>query len=1202
MLDLVKRVSMTGGPTYSARVNLRKKDKNVKHCVVIRPRSLLCGGNSEELYGNSIQQQSNTWKFHRPKSLSDVSPAPPVNQGSPVRCAPARTNMESPKKSPQSSPATADKATVKVHLPNGGFNVVRYGDSIDIKGIISTVTERLSTGERYYNGLYAMRLSRPPSNEMHWLHQDITMQQVHEKYLKKHPNSEWRYDLRVRYLPTSLKELHDRDKVTFHYYYDQVRNDYHTELYKKIDQEVAVQLCCLEIRKYFKDMPQNVLDKKSNFEYLEREIGMQKFIPNSVLEKMKSKSLRKSIQAQFKKFAHLTDVESMFRFLEILKYHTNFDQERFRVDFGSSFTVPVELVIGPDIGISHTNVQESTTKKIADFDQIQAIQTLVSDCDEHTKATLQLRVAGTQEVLFFTCPNLDVAESLADLIDGYCRLHSGSQTSICNRKDQNPSKHKSSKENFSNPTGTMLSEDYAEIVEEGDYSVPAAKNYSLDRNQIELHEILGEGQFGDVHMGTVRCKDGTLIPVAVKTCKGDADLATTEKFLEEAYIMQQFDHQHIIKLIGICSISPVWIVMELAKLGELRAYLQNNKSRLDLATLLLYAFQLSTALSYLESKKYVHRDIAARNVLVSTDKCVKLADFGLSRWMGDDQSYYKASKGKLPIKWMSPESINFRRFTTASDVWMFGVCIWEILMLGVKPFQGVKNNDVIGKIENGERLALPPDCPPRLYSLMSQCWSYEPSKRPSFKDIKEILQEILSEERSAQQETLRRENRRAAAMSWGPNDDFAPPPKPNRYPMQAVDSTTFASMEGPNSVSQTYIVAQNPEVLAHLMKENEKRGFSPAAYNTPASATSSQHSLYGDQLLENVWVDPTANFNNILKQKLRQQQLESEEDSKWLAESETHLKKRLSICSPIDQEPTQDAYSMTSLPTSPSYVNNASPATYQLSSNLGALSLSGNGNGIQSSTGSVSSSKSHSPPGSLTSTMTGKHQISGSEGSDSEKSKEAASQNPTANLDRTHDRVYECTTDVVRAVMALSQGVQQAIADQYLDLVKKVGLELRSLLASVDAIVIEFPVSSQREVEMAHKVLSKDMAELVNAMKLAQQYSNTTLDAEYRKGMLAAAHVLAMDSKNLLDVVDAIRIRYPQIDRTLFKSNESLPESDQSQDSAEKSDFSKSTEIPSTYPPPLSPTPVSCTFVPMYSNNIQSTSSSNLSTNQTVDS
>lgn len=131
-------------------------------------------------------------------------------------------------------------------------------------------------------------------------------------------------------------------------------------------------------------------------------------------------------------------------------------------------------------------------------------------------------------------------------------------------------------------------------------------------------------------------------------------------------------------------------------------------------------------------------------------------------------------------------------------------------MLGVKPFQGVKNNDVIGKIENGERLALPANCPPRLYSLMSQCWSYEPSKRPSFKEIKEILKyvffyllklnnnlnmfhlfssissfsEILIEERSALQETLRRENRRVAAISWGPSDDFPAPPKPSRYPMQ----------------------------------------------------------------------------------------------------------------------------------------------------------------------------------------------------------------------------------------------------------------------------------------------------------------------------------------------------------------------------------------------------------------------------------
>lgn len=124
----------------------------------------------------------------------------------------------------------------------------------------------------------------------------------------------------------------------------------------------------------------------------------------------------------------------MFKFLETLMLYYKFDQERFRVDLGSSWSVPVELVIGPDLGISYTNVQTSSTTRIANFDQIQAIQTLVSDCEEHNKATLQLRVAGAQEILFFTCPNLETAESLADLIDGYCRLHSGSQTSIWNKK------------------------------------------------------------------------------------------------------------------------------------------------------------------------------------------------------------------------------------------------------------------------------------------------------------------------------------------------------------------------------------------------------------------------------------------------------------------------------------------------------------------------------------------------------------------------------------------------------------------------------------------------------------------------------------------------------------------------------------------------------------------------------------------------
>lgn len=1090
-----------------------------------------------------------------------------MSANSPTRGVRPKAAMESPQKSPQNSPAS-EKATVKVHLPNGGFNVVRYGDSIDIEGIISTVTERLSTGDRYYKGLYALRLTRPPCTEVIWLHKDLTMQQVFEKYLQKHPHAEWRYDLRIRYLPTSLRNLFDKDKVTFHFYYDQVRSDYHTELYKKIDQEVAVQLCCLEIRKYLKDVSPSGLDKKSTFEYLEREVGLQKFIPTSLLEKIKSKSLKKNIQAHFKKYGNSSEFECMNQYLEILKLHTNFDQERFEVDYGTSFTVPVELIIGPEIGI-----QASSAKKI-DFKHIQAIQT--EECDESAKVRLQLRISATQELIFFTCPNIVVAESLADLIDGYCRLHSGSGVSIWNKKGSQGKLFNSDNRNLtqSNPNESALSEDYAEIVDEGDYSIPAVKNNELSRSQIELGEILGEGQFGDVHKGTVRNKDGSVIPVAVKTCKGDADFATTEKFLEEAYIMQIFDHPHIIKLIGICMESPVWIIMELAKLGELRAYLQNNNSRLDLAILLTYAFQLSTALSYLESKKYVHRDIAARNVLVSAHTCVKLADFGLSRWMGQDQSYYRASKGKLPIKWMSPESINFRRFTTASDVWMFGVCIWEILMLGVKPFQGVKNNDVIGKIENGERLALPPNCPPRLYSLMSQCWSYEPSKRPSFKDIKEILQEILLEERRTQQDTLRRETRRVAAMSWGPTDDPCPPPKPLRHPLQALDSSSLASLDMSNSVPQTYIVAQNPEVLAHLMKENEKRGITPAMYTIPASVFNTPApSLASNPSEESLGYKPMGGVNeHILEQRLRQQQIDSKEDSRWLAESETSLEKRLSVVS-SEVNGFDEVITVTN---TPNYSN------LQLTNSMAEMSLSRSKNDLQSSTGSLctGSSKSPSPAASVVTSLPVSRSIKESEISSDPDNTKDIQQN--YHLDRTNDKVYKCTTDVVRAVMALSHGVQQSQADQYLDLVKKVGLDLRALLTSVDEIVSVFPSSAIREVEMAHKVLSKDMGELVNAMKLAQQYSRTTVDTEYRKGMLSAAHVLAMDSKNLLDVIDTIRFRHPYINQHLYKSEEC----ETSQTTSQEDD--KHPEMPMEEQ--LSPTAVTCSFVtvPVYSNNTQS--------------
>ncbi|GFS03507.1 focal adhesion kinase 1 [Elysia marginata] len=1087
-----------------------------------------------------------------------------------------------------------ERSILKVHLPKGGVTMVKYGDATDVKDIIRLVLGRLAPGERYFARCFAIKLVNTSQHLGSWLHNDLSMYQVRQKYEAKSMPEDLRYELRVRYLPKTFQELYQRDKVTFYYLYDQVRSDYLKEMADQIDSDVAIQLGCLEMRRFFKDMPHVALDKKSNFDYLEKEVGLKRFLPKSVIDSMKPKALRKLIQQQFRNYAQLTESECVFKFFETLFTVYNFNHERFRCALGSGWSISVEIVIGPDVGISYLTEKASTPTHMADFVQVQSIQTATGD---DGKGIVQLKIVGAAEPLTITCKALEEVEDMAGLIDGYCRLVHDMQGTLWTRRDDAIPRTPRS----SYPRGGLRTEDvfgggnerisdYAEIVEEeDDYSTPDARDYEIPREHIRLVEILGEGQFGDVYKGMYFDKEGMQVPVAIKTCKEDGEETMTEKFLEEAYIMQQFDHPHIIKLIGICSdTQPVRIVMELAKHGEMRAYLQNNQPRLDLVMLILYAYQLSTALSYLESKKFVHRDIAARNVLVSAHDSVKLGDFGLSRWV-EEQSYYKASKGKLPIKWMAPESINFRRFTTASDVWMFGVCIWEILMYGVKPFQGVKNNDVIGKIEAGERLPLPAGCPPSLYNLMCSCWQYEPSKRLSFADLKTWLSEILDEERYRQEEEMHRDNRRVQAISWvGSNgsdeDGTLPPPKPARpqltsmsptgsTPNLALASGGASSSPVPHQWSSTTHLAntraqdhhahipptsgthveyqlQNYFPSSGYMQVNSATSQQPAPphphitlpprhqypmTSSPASTTQAppppsfqlQHQystgtsngrgrprpdpptltmpppppLDGGQFQQHqqVWGTVGSNHNNhpggvlsplsppptpqgfsqhrhvedvdeaVIEQRLRQQQMESEEDARWLQSEEKNLKRD-------------------SLPRDNSSKENAPPSQQvEMRRKLPPQTSSSRSSSTSDSNDGLSAAKSK--------------------------------------LSRENDGVYESTTSVVRAVMAMTKEAPLVSAECYLDMVKKIGSELRGLLAQVDELMPQLPEESQKAVEVAQKVLSTDMASLISAMRTAQQNSQTPLLADYRKSMLKSAHVLAMDSKNLLDVVDTARVR-----------------------------------------------------------------------------
>ncbi|XP_072426017.1 focal adhesion kinase 1 isoform X13 [Chiloscyllium punctatum] len=1023
---------------------------------------------------------------------------------------------------------------------------IRHGDATDVRGIIQKIVD----SHKVKNvACFGIRLSHMRSEEVHWLHPDMGVSHVREKFEQHHPPEEWKYELRIRYLPKGFLNEFNEDKPSLNFFYQQVKNDYMMDIADQVDQDIALKLGCLEIRRFYKEMRGNALEKKSNYELLEKDVGLKRFFPKSLVESVKAKTLRKLIQQSFRQFANLDEVQSVLKFFEILSPVYRFDKECFKCALGSSWIISVELAIGPEEGISYLTDKGSMPTHLANFNQVQTIQYSNSD-DKDRKGTLQLKVSGAAEPLTITTPSLNIAENMADLIDGYCRLVNGIMQSFIIRSQKEGERALPSLPKLSNNEKQGLrtrtvsvsgvnhwqprvmkarrflpfilcshqtakdeisgdeTDDYAEIIDEEDtYTMPSTRDYEIQRERIELGRCIGEGQFGDVHQGIYMSPENPSMAVAIKTCKNSTSDSVREKFLQEALTMRQFDHPHIVKLIGVITENPVWIIMELCTFGELRSFLQVRKYNLDLASLILYAYQLSTALSYLESKRFVHRDIAARNVLVSSLDCVKLGDFGLSRYM-EDSTYYKASKGKLPIKWMAPESINFRRFTSASDVWMFGVCMWEILMYGVKPFQGVKNNDVIGRIENGERLPMPPNCPPTLYSLMTKCWAYDPSRRPRFNELKQQLSTILEEEKVQQEERVRMEQRRQITVSWDSGGSDEAPPKPSRpgYPSPRSSDGFFPSPQ--------HMVQHNHYQVSGYTGSH---GISPmpgSIYTAQASVLDAHDSwnhhrpqdipIWPQNLEDSGTLDmrgmgqmlPT----NVMEEQLLRQQQEMEEDQRWLEQEEKFLKPDpRSMRNNVDRDdgglldPTGNQHIYQPVGKQEHAAPPKKPPRPGAPSHGGSIAslnspIDNYNEGVKIQPQEIS------PP-------------------------------PTANLDRSNDKVYENVTGLVKAVIEMSSKIQPAPPEEYIPMVKEVGLALRTLLATVDETIPSLPASTHREIEMAQKLLNSDLAELIGKMKLAQQYVMTTLQQEYKKQMLTAAHALAVDAKNLLDVIDQARLK-----------------------------------------------------------------------------
>ncbi|KAF3702500.1 Ephrin type-A receptor 7 [Channa argus] len=267
----------------------------------------------------------------------------------------------------------------------------------------------------------------------------------------------------------------------------------------------------------------------------------------------------------------------------------------------------------------------------------------------------------------------------------------------------------------------------------------------LDASCIKIERVIGAGEFGEVCSGRLKLPGKRDVSVAIKTLKVGYTEKQRRDFLCEASIMGQFDHPNVVRLEGVVTRGkPVMIVIEYMENGSLDAFLRKHDGQFTVIQLVGMLRGIAAGMRYLSDMGYVHRDLAARNILVNSNLVCKVSDFGLSRVIDDDpEAVYTTTGGKIPVRWTAPEAIQYRKFTSASDVWSYGIVMWEVMSYGERPYWDMSNQDVIKAIEEGYRLPAPMDCPPGLHQLMLDCWQKDRAERPKFDQIVGILDKMI---------------------------------------------------------------------------------------------------------------------------------------------------------------------------------------------------------------------------------------------------------------------------------------------------------------------------------------------------------------------------------------------------------------------------------------------------------------------------
>lgn len=267
----------------------------------------------------------------------------------------------------------------------------------------------------------------------------------------------------------------------------------------------------------------------------------------------------------------------------------------------------------------------------------------------------------------------------------------------------------------------------------------------IQDSELVLGEKLGSGSFGVVKRGEWHVPTGRVLPVAVKSLRSSMSrqTETLTDFLQEVTTMQSLDHPNIIRLYGVVLTQPLKMVTELAPLGSLYDMLRSRQFEYPLVRLWLFATQIAAGMDYLETRRFIHRDLAARNVLLASREMVKIGDFGLMRGLSQDTDHYvMTAHRRIPFAWCAPESLRVGSFSHSSDVWMFGVTMWEMFTYCEEPWLGLSGRQILWRVEReGERLEKPPDCPQELYGVMRKCWACNPADRPTFAQLATMVAE-----------------------------------------------------------------------------------------------------------------------------------------------------------------------------------------------------------------------------------------------------------------------------------------------------------------------------------------------------------------------------------------------------------------------------------------------------------------------------